>query len=121
MASEKKQIEKAFIKNERDPSMNITNPDVKEAIDDLVWPADGSDSRGMTEFVSRFPLENQYVAGRQYSSGYHIGNGYVGTAGHCLVSQLLTNKLHEVKVVFGWSGDVREKRFTSSEIFDIDR
>ena len=75
----------------------------------------------MTSFVSRFPLANEYIAGSEWCSGYHLGNGLVATAGHCLKSHLSNHTLSALKVVFGWSGDVRGKRFHSWQIFDIDR
>ena len=95
--------------------------DIKEALELLSWPADSYDSRGPSPFASRFPLEHQYIAGPGWCSGYHIGAGIVGTAGHCLITQLLKNEIRTLKVVFGWSGDVRGKEFTASQIFDIEK
>lgn len=102
-------------------SRNATDDGVIEAIKAIEWPADGCDDRRPTSYVSRFPLEDQYIAGEEYASGYHLGNGIVGTAGHCLVTALLKNELHHLKVVFGWCGDVRGKRFTASQVFGIEK
>lgn len=103
------------------PSKNVTDAKVKDALTQMTWPADGSDSRGTTSFVSRFAPENEYIAGSQWASGYHLGDGIVGTAGHVVISRLLNKELHKLKVVFGWSGDVCNKRFAANQIFDIDR
>lgn len=104
-----------------DPSRNINYDHVKAALEGMTWPADGSDSRGTASFTSRFPPESEYIAGSEWASGYHLGNGIVGTAGHCLLTRLLKNELHTLKVVFGWSGDVRAKRFAANLVFDIEK
>ncbi len=104
-----------------DHSKNVTNVGVKDALEELTWPADNSDSRGTTSFISRFPPESQYIAGSDWASGYHLGDGIVGTAGHCLLDRFLENKIHPLKVVFGWSDDVRGKRFAANQVFEIER
>ena len=95
--------------------------ELKDALEEMSWPADGRDARGMTSFTSRFPLSNEYIAGSEWCSGYHLGNGLVATAGHCLINHLSVRTLPTLKVVFGWFGDVRGKRFQASEVFDIDK
>ena len=95
--------------------------DVKYALDRMLWPADGKDTRGKTQLIGRFPFTEEYIAGPVWSSGYHLGNGFVVTAGHSLISYLKQNTLSNLKVVFGWYGDVRGKRFKVSEIFSIDK
>ncbi len=100
---------------------NVTDEGARDALKGMTWPADGTDSRGTTSFISRFPPENEHIAGSEWASGYHLGNGIVGTAGHCLAPRLLRNEVHTLKVVFGWSGDVKGKRFAASQVFDIDK
>lgn len=103
------------------PSLHITNGDAKDALERMTWPADGADPGGITSFISRFPLEAESIAGSDWASGYHLGNGTVATAGHCLLPQLLKNESQTLKVVFGWSGDVKGKRFAANQVFDIEK
>lgn len=104
----------------RNPPINVTDESAKNALEGLTWPADGTDPRGTTSFISQFPPEKEYIAGSEWASGYHLGNGIVSTAGHCLLARLLKNELHTLKVVFGWSGDVNRKRFAASQVFEIE-
>lgn len=104
-----------------DPANVVTDNEMIKALEDMRWPADGSDSISKTSFVSRFPLSEQYIAGLEWCSGYHLGNGVVATAGHCVFPRLKNHTVSSLKVVFGWSGDVRGKRFKASEVFEIDR
>ena len=97
-------------------AFNVTDVEMKRVLENMQWPADGSDIRERTSFVSRFPLEDQYFASSDHCSGYHLGNGIVATAGHCL--QRMISRLH---IVFGWSGNVRRKRFKSSQVFRIEK
>ena len=96
---------------------------ILDQIDNLVWPPDTVTPAGVkSDFVSKFNLAKQYVPGPSNSSGYHLGNGYVGTAGHCVVEQLLDAKLSDQKVVFNWTGDVNRKVFSpQQEVFEIER
>ena len=85
-------------------------------IDSLEWPSD------TTELVSRFALSREYVIGPLYSSAYHLGDGYVGTAGHCLDGALMEHGLENLSVVFNWVGDVVSKSvFPESEVFEIEK
>ena len=87
-----------------------------EMVDQLEWPDDG------TEFVSRFEPAGQYMIGPSFASAYHLGGGYIGTAGHVLDEALSENRLEELRVVFNWVGDVeRKKIFTDTEVFEIER
>lgn len=104
-----------------DPSKNITDPIVRKALEEMTWPADGSDSRGSASFVSRFLPEDEFIVGSRWSSGYHMGGGMIGTAGHCIAGPFSRGEVHKLKVVFGWSGNVQGKRFTANQIFDIDK
>ena len=89
---------------------------LRDKIDRLEWPKD------TTEFVSRFDLASQYMIGSRFCSAYHLGEGYVGTAGHVLDKALIGNQLGELRVVFNWVGDVKEKKtFTDAEIFEIEK
>ena len=94
------------------PEANV----LRDKLDHLNWPRD------TTEFVSRFEPAGQYMIGPKFCSAYHLGDGFVGTAGHCLDKALLDNQLGDLKVVFNWIGDVvSKKKFTESEIFGIER
>lgn len=85
-------------------------------IDRLEWPTH------TTEFVSHFTPAVQYVIGPKFCSAYHLDDGYVGTAGHCLDEALVHSQLRELRVVFNWVGDVMSKKtFTESEVFKIER
>ena len=89
---------------------------VREKIDQLEWP------RETTQFISRFDMAGQYMVGPSFSSAYHLGEGYVATAGHVLDKALTEDRLGELRVVFNWVGDVKRKKiFTDSEVFDIER
>ena len=102
-------------------SENSVQAGVRKILETVSWPADGSDARGNTSFVSRFPLTDEYIAGPEWFSGYHTGDGIVATAGHCLTKHFSEKSLSTLKVVFGWSGDVRGKRFKASEILSIEK
>ena len=101
----------------RNPNVtfNVEDVEVRRALGNMQWPAD-SKPQESDYFVSRFSPQDQYIAGSEYCSGYHVGNGLVATAGHCL--QRTRSRL---KVVFGWSGDVRNKRFRSSDVFEVEK
>lgn len=59
------------------------------------------------------------MIGPKFCSAYHLGDGYVGTAGHCFDKE---SRLDELRVVFNWVGDVVGKNtFTASDIFPIER
>jgi hypothetical protein len=102
---------------------SVSGPLVMEHIRSLDWPlaCTETDGKAATEYASRFPLGSQWIIGDRYASGYHLGSGYIGTAGHCLDDTLRENRLGDLKVVFNWAGDVMTKRvWTSSEIFEIE-
>ena len=87
-----------------------------DKMDTLEWPSE------TTEMISRFPTAGQYMIGPKFCSAYHLGGGYVGTAGHCLDEVLVHGQLGELRVVFNWIGSVTSKRmFTDSEIFEIEK
>ena len=89
---------------------------LREKIGELEWPID------TTEFVSRFDVAGQYMIGPSFCSAYHLGEGYVATAGHVLDKALTEDRLGELSVVFNWVGDVKYKKiFTDSEVFEIER
>ena len=89
---------------------------LSDMMDALEWPMD------TTELVSRFAPTSQYMIGPRFCSAYHLGDGYVGTAGHCLSQALVDSHLGELRAVYNWAGDVvRKKRFTKSEVFRIER
>lgn len=104
-----------------DPSKNISDPTAREALEEMTWPADGSDSRGSASFVSRFPPEDEFIVGPRWSSGYHMGGGVIGAAGHCIAGPFSRGEVHKLKVLFGWSGNIRGKRFTANQVFDIEK
>ena len=84
-----------------------------DRIDALEWPSN------KTELISRFPPASQYMIGPKFCSAYHLGDGYVGTAGHFFDKN---SHLGELRVIFNWVGDVVSKKtFTDSEVFKIDR
>ena len=88
---------------------------IREKINKLEWP------KYATEFVSRFEPAGQYMIGPSFCSAYHLGEGYLATAGHVLDKALIGNRLGELRVVFNWVGDVDSKRtFTDSEVFEIE-
>ena len=89
---------------------------LSDKIDTLEWPTD------TTEFVSHFVPASQYMIGPKFCSAYHLGDGYVGTAGHCLDKALVDSQSGELRVVFNWVGDVVSKKtFTKSEVFEMER
>lgn len=89
---------------------------LSDKMDALEWPS------GTTEFVSRFAPAGQYIIGPKFCSAYHLGHGYVGTAGHCLDKALLDSQLEELRVVFNWLDDVVSKKtFSESQVFNIER
>ena len=94
------------------PKANV----LRNKLDHLEWPRD------TTEFVSRFEPAGQYMIGPRFCSAYHLGDGFVGTAGHCLDRVLVDGQLGELRVVFNWAGDVVSKKtFPESEIFEIEK
>ena len=102
---------------------NSFDPLILEQVDDLDWPADGTGcpNSPMTRLVTRFPPSSQRFVGDLYASGYHLGDGYVDTAGHCLHEAILSCGLHDLGVIFNWAGDIVTKRtFTTSEVFEIE-
>ena len=116
---DKDSLRNCFCNSSTNPDTAYVGPEadaLSRKLDALEWPSD------TTEFVSRFPLSCQYIIGPNFSSAYHLGDGYVGTAGHCLDSALVNGQLDELRVVFGWVGDVVSKKiFTASEVFKIER
>ena len=85
-------------------------------INRLEWPSD------TTKFVSRFGPAGQFMIGPRYCSAYHLGDGYVGTAGHVLDKILIGNMLDELRVIFNWVGNVGCKKiFTEAEVFRVER
>ena len=106
----------------KDLTTDVAGRETLAKIQKLTWPPGGHQSPGsVSTFESRFDLSKQYFAGEEFGTGYHLGNGYVGTAGHCVVKELLDHKLHTLKVVFGWNGDVDGKVFSRAEVFDVER
>lgn len=77
----------------------------------------------MTRLGTRFPPSSQCFIGDLYASGYHLGDGHVGTAGHYLhETTILSRGLHDLRVIFNLAGDIVAKRmFTTSEVFEIER
>ena len=116
---DKESLKSCFCNSATNPSTAYVGPEadiLPSKIDALQWPSD------TTELVSRFPPAGQYIIGPKFCSAYHLGNGYVGTAGHCLDRALVNGRLDELRVVFDWVGDVMSKKvFTTSEVFKIDR
>ncbi len=85
-----------------------------DLVKSLVWP-----DKPMN-FVCRFTNAQDCIGGFA-SSSYHLGNGLMGTAGHCLHEHLVDNKLANLRVVFGWTDNVAGKTFSQSEIYEIER
>lgn len=108
-----------FCNSTTNPATAYVGPEAKDLsdkIDALEWPKD------TTEFVSRFAPAGQFMTGPKFCSAYHLGDGYVGTAGHCLDKALVESQLGELRVIFNWAGDVVNKKiFTESEVFMIER
>lgn len=117
---QKKMIEDALT-DPGDPKRNLTLTSQGQAalakVRNLVWPLTTQNPT----YKTRFDLSKQYYAGSSHSTGYHIGNGYIGTAGHCVAKELLSNKLATLRVVFNWAGNLDGKSFSPSEIFEIER
>ena len=86
----------------------------------LVWPQWPTKSK-TAPFQTKFDLTKQYFPAGGFGSGYYLGGGYVGTAGHCIAKELLGNKLSNVRIVFGWVGDPSRNTFSPKEIFEVER
>ena len=115
---DKDSLKRCFCNTATDPATAYTGPEapsLSENLDALAWPSD------TTELVSRFPMSGQYMIGPKFCSAYHLGNGYMGTAGHCLDEALKNNQLSELRVVFNWAGSVASRTFTESEVFEIEK
>ena len=119
MRHDKDSLKSCFCDSTTNPSTAYVGPEAEvlsNRIHALEWPSD------TTEFISRFSLAGQYLIGPSFCSAYHLGDGFVGTAGHCLDSALVNGRLDELRVVFGWVGDVVSKKvFTASEVFKVER
>ena len=113
---DKDSLRNCFCNNTKYPATAYVGPEadaLPDKIDALEWPRD------TTELVSRFAPAKQYMIGPKFCSAYHLGDGYVGTAGHCFDKK---SQLDELRVVFNWVGDVvGKKTFTASEVFPIER
>ena len=116
---DKDSLKNCFCSSATNPSTAYVGPEAEplsDKIDALEWPSD------KTEFFSRFVPAGQYMIGPRFCSAYHVGDGYVGTAGHCLHKALVGGQLGELRVVFNWVGGVVSKKtFTKLEIFEIER
>ena len=99
-------------KDLRQPPGTAADQATLDDIRKLEWPP------ATTKFISRFVLATQYRAGDSHSSGYHLGNGYIGTAGHCVVQQLLDGTIQDQRMVFGWAGEVDKVKFS---VFEVER
>ena len=111
-------LKSCFCNTATDPATAYTGPEapsLSDNIDALEWPSDA------TELIGRFPPNGQYMIGPQFCSAYHLGNGYMGTAGHCLDEALSNNQLSELRVVFNWAGSVVSKTFMESEVIEIEK
>lgn len=113
---DKESLRDCFCNNRKHPATAYVGPEadtLPDKINALEWP------RNTTELVSRFAPASQYMIGPRFCSAYHLGDGYVGTAGHCFDRE---SQLDELRVVFNWVGDVvGKKTFTASEVFPIER
>ncbi len=116
---DKHSLKNCFCNSTTNPATAYVGPKagtLSDKMDTLEWPMD------TTELGRRFATASQYMIGPKFSSAYHLGDGYVGTAGHCLDEELVDSNLGELRIVFNWVGDVvRKKTFTESEVFGIDR
>ena len=115
---DKDSLKRCFCSTDTDSATAYTGPEatsLSDNIDSLEWPCDA------TELISRFPPSGQYMIGPKFCSAYHLGNGYMGTAGHCLDEVLINNQLSELRVVFNWAGSDVSKTFTVSEVFEIEK
>lgn len=116
---DKEFLENSFCNPITNPTTAYVGPETEALtakIESLEWPRD------TTDFVSRFALAGQYMIGPLFCSAYHLGDGYVGTAGHCLENAILDGRLCELRVVFNYVGNVaRKKTFTDSEVFNIEK
>ena len=111
-------LKRCFCNTATDPATAYTGPEapsLSNDIDALEWPSDA------TKLIGRFPPSGQYMIGPKFCSAYHLGNGYMGTAGHCLDEALTNNQLSQLRVVFNWAGSVASKAFTESEVFEIEK
>ena len=111
-------LKRCFCNHPTNPTTAYTGPEapsLSNDIDALEWPSDA------TELISRFPPSGQYMIGPKFCSAYHLGNGYMGTAGHCLDEGLTNNQLRELRVVFNWVGSVASKTSTKPEVFEIEK
>ena len=113
---DKASLRDCFCNSTTHPTTAYVGPEaiaLPDNIDALEWPSN------KTELVSRFAPASQYMIGPKFCSAYHLGDGYVGTAGHCFDTD---GQLGELRVVFNWVGDVASKKtFTESEVFKIER
>ena len=113
---DKDSLKRCFCNTATDPATAYTGPEAPSLfkhVDALEWPSDA------TELICRYPPSGQYMIGPKFCSAYHLGNGYMGTAGHCLDEALTNNQLSELRVVFNWAGSIAGKTFTESEVFEI--
>ena len=111
-------LTRCFSKTATDPATAYTGPEtlsLSKNLDALEWPSD------TTELIGRFSPSGQYMIGPKFCSAYHLGDGYMGTAGHCLGEELINNQLSELRVVFNWTGSVASKTFTDSQVFEIEK
>ena len=119
MQHDKDSLRNCFCNSATNPITAYVGPGAEaltDKIDALEWP------RHTTELVSRFAPASQYMIGPIFSSAYHLGEGYVGTAGHCLDKALVDYQLSKLRVVFNWVGDVVSKKsFTDLDVFEIER
>lgn len=113
---DKASLRNCFCNNTTHPTTAYVGPEadaLPDKLDALEWPID------TTELVSHFTPASQYMIGPNFCSAYHLGDGYVGTAGHCFDKD---GQLGDLRVVFNWVGDVVSKKtFTESEVFKIER
>ena len=116
---DKDNLKSCFCDPVANPDMAYVGPEaehLRDKIDELEWPKD------TTEFISRFEPAGQYMIGPSFCSAYHLGEGYVATAGHVLDAALTENQLGELRVVFNWVGNVKQRKtLPDSEIFEIER
>ena len=116
---DKDSLKDCFCSVDTNPATAYSGPkadSLSGKIDALEWPSNA------TEFVSRFTPAGQYMIGPKFYSAYHLGDGYVGTTGHCLDKALIDCELGELRVIFNWLGDVVSKKtFTENEVFKIER
>ncbi|KAI9675314.1 MAG: hypothetical protein M1817_001217 [Caeruleum heppii] len=113
-------VDGAFVNNAADPTKNV-DVTTATAIQSLSWPNDAMP----IPIRSRFAADQQLCPSDSTGSAYHLGNGLVGTAGHCIEPFIApisgTRGLNDLRVVFGWSGNVRGKWFDKWQICPIER